>query len=186
MDDQRCGAFHPLTGELCARQSHADTVDHQAADGCHWPANAGFWPLFPASPPAAGMTTDTKTVTAVFTREAWEAGYAKAEQLGLSTDTLVSSGRRVTRRDVDEIVSAVAQHGSEELYVESALPNGSPGDEEEVRAAIRKHLTRTLAVEAIQAGCVMITLPREVIYQRQPYLTMMRLIVPVRRLREEQ
>ena len=46
MDDQRCGDFHPLTGELCIRQRHADVIDHLAADGCHWPANAPFCSRF--------------------------------------------------------------------------------------------------------------------------------------------
>lgn len=45
MTGQPCGAFHPLTGELCARDRHADTIEHHAADGCHWPANTPFEPV---------------------------------------------------------------------------------------------------------------------------------------------
>jgi hypothetical protein len=34
-----CPAVHPLTGRACIRAVHADVIDHQDYDGCHWPAN---------------------------------------------------------------------------------------------------------------------------------------------------
>lgn len=120
----------------------------------------------------------------MFSGEAWDAGWAKAQTLGLA-EVWAPRSRPVTRRDVEEIVSAVANHGFEELYVDQALPDHvfeSP--EPGMLERLREHMKDVIASKAIRAGCVMLTLPREVIDHPERFMTRIRLIVPVRRLTE--
>jgi hypothetical protein len=118
----------------------------------------------------------------MFSDEAWDAGWQAAQRLGL-TVSFEPLLRPVTKADVDAIVSAVANHGIEELHAEQLLLDG-PADLEsaEVVEGIRGRLSEHLAIEAIRNGCVMITLPREIIDHPEAGATRMRLIVPVRRI----
>src|ERR1700733_1737202 len=119
----------------------------------------------------------------MFSDEAWEAGWAKARQLGV-TEGWAPLQRPVTRADVEAIVSAVANHGFEELYVEQSLPDHYVDADTEpgMMDRLRGHMRQALAIEAIRANAVMLTLPREVIDHPQWYVTRIRLIAPVRRL----
>jgi hypothetical protein len=126
---------------------------------------------------------ENMTSERMFTDEAWAAGWDKAQSLGLA-ECWAPAMRPATRRDVEEIVSAVANHGFEEIYADQMLPddaiNGMRGGGAMER--LREHMRKTLAIEALEQGCVMITLPREVARHPEPGLTAIRLIVPVRRL----
>jgi hypothetical protein len=110
----------------------------------------------------------------MFTEQAWDAGYATA---------LTRCGPSVSRRDVEEIVSVVVNHGFEELYVDHAVSDdlvaSAPFDALE---SLREHMRNQLAIEALKNGCVMLTLPREVKGGGEWGMTTLRLIVPVRRL----
>jgi hypothetical protein len=118
----------------------------------------------------------------MFTEEAWNAGYATAERLGLTT-SWAPGLRPVTKRDVDEIVSAVVNHGFEEIYVDHAVFDDLLGAaRQDALESLRQHMKDQLAIEALRSGCVMLTLPRETIGPGEYGMTRLRLIVPVRQL----
>jgi hypothetical protein len=125
----------------------------------------------------------TDTTTRMFTDEAWEAGWAKARSLGLA-EPWAPLTRTATRADVEEIVSAVANHGFEEFYLDQMMPDDVAegycgGDAME---SLRERMRNRLAMDVLKAGCVMLTLPREVTDHPERGLTRIRLIAPVRRL----
>lgn len=126
--------------------------------------------------------TTTNTPTLMFTDEAWEAGWAKAQSLGLA-ESWAPAARPVARRDVEEIVSAVVNHGFEEFYVDQMIASAEmdalvPG----AMDGLRQHMRNALAIRTLEEGCVMLTLPREVSGHPVQGMTRIRLIVPVRRL----
>lgn len=117
----------------------------------------------------------------MFTDEAWEAGYSEARRRGLLES-------RATRADVDAIVSAVVNHGTEELHADHMVMNFFSDEE---LSGMREHLRTQLAIEALRQNCVMLALPREVrIPDPSPSryahpdasMSTLRMIVPVRRL----
>jgi hypothetical protein len=57
----RCPSVHPLTEARCVLKPHADTVEHQDAYFCRWPANG---PELPGEP----MVTDEGQIHAVAAR----------------------------------------------------------------------------------------------------------------------
>jgi hypothetical protein len=129
-----------------------------------------------------GMTIRAGEHAAMFTDEAWEAGWRAAEAAGLTT-MFAPAMRPVNRRDVEEIVSAVVNHGFEEFYVEQQMPDVAIGGMHPgAMEPLRKHMRTRLAVDLMEQDCVMLTLPREVTDHPEKGITRIRLIVPVRRI----
>lgn len=128
------------------------------------------------------ITTETAETPPMFSPEAWEAGWRKAEAVGLTT-AFQPMLRPVTMRDVEEIVSAVVNHGFEEIYVEQLAEDGwLKSLPEEAVERMKSHMLRRLAVEVAEHRCVMLTLPRELTDHPEPGIARVRLIVPVRRI----
>jgi hypothetical protein len=119
----------------------------------------------------------------MFSDEAWEAGWARARSLGLA-ESFAPLVRPATMRDVEEIVSAVVNHGFEELYAEQLINDAAvPDITGTVREDLSSHMREVLALKAIRNGCVMLALPREVTDHPERGVTRIRFIVPVRRAR---
>lgn len=121
----------------------------------------------------------------MFTDEAWEAGWAKAQSLGLA-QVWQPASRPMTKQDVEQIVAAVANHGFEEMYAEQLLADAHwDYMASDAIDRLRDHLRDYVAVEVARAGCVMMTLPRIVIDHPERGMTRVRVIVPVRRLQSD-
>jgi hypothetical protein len=118
----------------------------------------------------------------MFTEESWNEGWAVAAARGL-TSPYGPMVRQVTRKDVEAIVSAVVNHGFEELYVDQLVADHVlDASRADALANLREHMRTAIAVEAIRQDCVMLTLPREVTSRADYGMTRYRLIVPVRRI----
>lgn len=128
------------------------------------------------------MTTTAGETAPMFTDEAWEAGWQAAERAGLA-QSFQPLMRPINRDDVAAIVSAVVNHGFEEVYIEQQMEEGwARSLKVDAMDSLRSHMLRRLAVEAAEQRCVMLTLPREITDHPEPGITRIRLIVPVRRI----
>jgi hypothetical protein len=132
------------------------------------------------------MTTQQETQE-MFSEAAWSKGWTVAQNLGLA-QSFAPLSRPMTRADVEAVVSAVVNHGFEEMYVDQMLADPVMTDAQDgnldngMLDNLRQHMTDCLAVQALRERCVMLTLPREVIDHPEQGLTRVRLIVPVRKI----
>lgn len=115
-----------------------------------------------------------------FSNAALDQGRSMGYRLGLTTVS-----RQITRNDIQAIITAVlaTEYEPREMYVESGISESWVElAEKDVLRHTRDTLTRRLAVEVVEHGCVMLELPRETIRQADFGLRMIRLTVSVRRV----
>lgn len=76
---------------------------------------------------------------------------------------------------------------SEELYIEQAVPDAAiDGMAPGVLESLREHMKASIAVEAIKNNSITLALPREITDHPVRGITRIRLIVPVRRMLQEE